>query len=107
VTDIDVDRVIAAQASLIAALDAGDVAAIEVATTALSNMLTALRAGGAVVDASRERVDHALRQSDAARTRVNFLADRTRQRLDRLAERRGGRRPATYNSLGRLAAFKG
>jgi hypothetical protein len=107
VTGTDVDRVIAAQAALIAALDASDVAAIEAATTTLSGLLTALRSSGAVVGAPRERVDHALRQSDAARTRINYLADRTRQRLDRLAERRGGRRPATYDSLGRLAGFKG
>jgi hypothetical protein len=107
VTGTDVDRVIAAQAALIAALDSGDVAAIEAATTTLSGVLTALRSSGAVAGTSRERVDHALRQSDAARTRVNFLADRTRQRLDRLAERRGGRRPTTYDSLGRLAALKG
>lgn len=106
-TGTDVDRVITAQAALIGALDTGDVAAIEAATRTLSGVLTALRSTGAVVGASRERVDYALRQSDAARTRVNYLADHTRQRIDRLAERRGGRRSATYDSLGRLAAFKG
>jgi hypothetical protein len=106
-TGSDIEGVITAQATLIAAIDAGDVAAIEAATAALSRMLSAVRASGAVADVSRDRVDHALKQTEAARTRVNYLADRTRQRLDRLAEIRGNRRPATYNSAGRFAVFGG
>jgi hypothetical protein len=102
-TDADVENVIAAQAGLIAALDVGEVAAIEAATATLAQLLVAMRSSGAVANVRREHVDHALKQTDAARTRVNYLADRTRQRLDRLAERRGSRRPPTYNALGRLS----
>jgi len=73
----------------------------------LSRQLTVMRASGTVNAVTRDRVDHAVRQTDAARTRVNFLADRTRQRLDRLAERRGQRRPATYNAAGKFSAARG
>ncbi len=106
-TEADIEGVIAVQASLIAALDAGDVSAIEAQTATLSRLLSAMRSSGAVTGVSHGRVEHALRQSDAARTRVNYLADRNRQKLDRLAERRGARRPATYNSAGRFAVFRG
>jgi hypothetical protein len=106
-TETDIEGVIAAQAALIAALDAGDVAAIEGTTTTLSRLLLAIRSSGAPAGVRHDRVDHALRQTDAARARVNYLADRNRQRLDRLAERRGARRPSTYNSTGRFAVFGG
>jgi hypothetical protein len=106
-TETDIEGVIAAQAALIAALDAGDVAAIEGTTTTLSRLLSAIRSSGAPTGVRHDRVDHALRQTDAARARVNYLADRNRQRLDRLAERRGARRPSTYNSAGRFAVFGG
>ncbi len=106
-TDADIEQVIDAQAALIAALDAGDVAAIEQATASLSQLLSAMKSGGPVVTVRTKRVDHALKQTDAARTRVNFLADRTRQRLDRLAQRRGGQRPPTYNAAGRFALYRG
>jgi hypothetical protein len=99
----DIDGLIAAQGSLIAALDVGDVGAIEAATAAMSRVLAVMRADGAVNCVARDRVDHALKQSDAARTRVNYLADSTRQKLDRLGERRGVPRPPTYNATGRLA----
>lgn len=101
----DVEAVIAAQAALIAALDGGNVEAIEQTTAALSGLLVKIRAEGAVHDIDRHRVDHALKQSDAARTRVNFLADRNRERIDRLAARRGIERRETYTKRGRLAIF--
>jgi hypothetical protein len=103
VTDADIDNVISAQAALIAALDAGDVAAIETMTATLSQLLAAMRGSGAVANVRRERVDHALKQTEAARTRVNYLADRNRGRLDRLTIVRGGRTAVTYNTAGRLA----
>lgn len=105
-SDADIEQVIDAQAALIAALDAGDVAAIEQATASLSQLLSGASRGGAVVAVRAGRIDHALKQTEAARTRVNFLADRTRQRLDRLAQRRGGQRPPTYNAAGRIALFR-
>jgi predicted short-subunit dehydrogenase-like oxidoreductase (DUF2520 family) len=103
----DLEAVIGAQAALIAALDAGEVATIEAATTTLAQALQSLRAHGAVGAIARDRVEHALKQSDAARTRVNYLADRTRQRLDRLASRRGAPPSPTYTNAGRFAIFGG
>jgi len=104
-TEIDIEAVIAAQTALIAALDAGDIGAIEETTGALSRLLLVVRARDTVAGTSPDRVGHALKQTEAARARVNYLADRTRQRLDRLAERRGVRCPETYNSAGRFAVF--
>jgi hypothetical protein len=103
VTEGDVEAIIAAQAALIAALDAGDVAAVEATTATLSRLLAAARSGGAAVAVRRDRIDHALKQATAARTRVNYLADRTRARLDRLSAAHGGRPATTYNATGRMA----
>lgn len=90
------ETLIEAQAALIAALDAGDVAAIERATGDVHALLPAVRAGGQRAEA-RERVGYAMRQADAARIRVNFLTDRTRDRADRLATARGERVVETYS----------
>ncbi len=107
-TENDIEAVIEAHTALIAALDAGDIGAIEATTAALSRLLLVARArGGVAAGTNPDRLGHALRQTEAARVRVNYLADRTRQRLDRLAERRGVRRPSTYNSAGRFAVFSG
>ncbi len=70
--------------ALIAALDVGDVAAIEQATRIVAELLPMMRS--APPDA---KLDHAARQAEAARIRVNFLADRNRQKLDRLRVHRG------------------
>ena len=83
------DHVIACQERLISALDSRNAAALEAATAELADALTQLRANGAVYQTDSNRLDHALRQSEAARIRVNVLADWTRQRIDRLAEYRG------------------
>ncbi len=102
-TAADIENVIAGQAALIAALDAGDVVGIETTTASLSRLLASAKGGETGSGVIPGRVDHALKQADAARTRVNYLADRTRQRIDRLAERRGLARPATYTATGRYA----
>ncbi|MEP6786685.1 MAG: hypothetical protein ABI898_13250 [Sphingomonadales bacterium] len=104
--DDQIEAVIAAQGALIAALDAGDVCAIEAATRDLAAVIDSVRRSGGVraTGNTRARVDHALKQGDAARMRVNYLADRNRQRADRLTTRRGGGRAATYTAAGRYAA---
>lgn len=104
--DDQIEAVIAAQGALIAALDAGDVGAIEAATRNLSAVIDSVRRAATVHATSntRARVDHALKQGDAARMRVNYLADRNRQRADRLTTQRGGGRAATYTAAGRFAA---
>lgn len=96
-----IDAVIAAQAALIAALDAGDVGGIEHATAALSRALVAARQTD-VDPAERAHVDYALKQTHAARTRVGFLADRNARKLERLTAQRGGGAAPTYTALGRL-----
>ncbi|MES2290870.1 MAG: hypothetical protein V4530_14140 [Pseudomonadota bacterium] len=106
-TDEQIEAVIAGQAALIAALDAGDVGAIEAATRDLAAAVDTIRRSGAVraQATTRSRVDYALKQSDAARMRVNYLSDRTRQRADRLTAKGGTTRAVTYTAAGRYAAL--
>jgi hypothetical protein len=98
-----IDQVIAAQSALIDALDGGRVEAVEAATQALVVALAALRGEGAARASSgtAARVDHALRQTGAASVRVNYLTDRTRQRLDRIALAQGRPGAQTYDSSGK------
>ena len=93
------DLVIECQEKLIAAIDRCDAAAIEAATTELSSALSVLREQGAVRDGDRERVEHAMKQAEASRVRVNVLSHWTRQRIDRLEEIRRGTSP-TYGNKG-------
>lgn len=104
--DDQIEAVIAAQGALIAALDAANVDAIEAATRDLSAVIESVRRSGSIraSGGTKARVDHALKQGDAARMRVNYLADRTRQRADRLTAARGGARAATYTAAGKYAA---
>jgi hypothetical protein len=102
------ETVIAIQQALIAALDARDVSGIETATAGLQAALCALKSDGAVhADAATiAKLGHARKQSEAARIRINVHADWTRQRIDRLAELRGGgpalhyRKPPVSRSCG-------
>jgi len=91
------EHVIACQGQLIDALDARDASAIELATVELADALGALGANGAIYGVDPSRVDHAIRQAQATRIRVNVLSDWTRQRIDRLAEIRSGSKP-TYSN---------
>lgn len=98
-SDRAMDAVIAAQAQLIEALDRSDVGAVENATRALQDALTALRADSAwnLRPSRRDQADFALRQCDAARMRVNYLGNATRERQRGLAALRGDvRAEATY-----------
>jgi predicted translin family RNA/ssDNA-binding protein len=98
-----IELVIDAQTALIEALDNGRVEAIEAATRQLSQALARVREAGAwhADDKTAARVDHALRQTAAAATRVNYLADRTRQRLGRVAMARGSGEAPTYDARGK------
>jgi hypothetical protein len=95
---LQIDQLIAQQEALILALDSRDATRIEQSTAILNETLAAMRAQDAWHDKSdmRERVNHALKQTDAARIRINYLADWTRQRIDSIAELRGGASPQTY-----------
>jgi hypothetical protein len=105
---VEVETLIACQTALLAALDAGDVAALEEATARVAAAVSAVRAqGGWGGDAhQKDRIAHALKQAEAARTRVNFLTDRTRQRIERLSEMRGQRIIQTYGNQGKISDFK-
>lgn len=89
------ERVISCQERLIDALDRRDVAAVETATADLEVAVDRLTAIGAIHARDGSDIDFALRQSNAARIRVNLLADWTRHRIDRLSEIRG-QRALTY-----------
>jgi hypothetical protein len=95
-----IEQLITAQSTLIAALDTRDAVAIEQATQALGSSVAALRSQDAWRESGdmRERVSHALKQTDAARIRVNYLSDWTRQRIDSITELRGGAPAQTYTS---------
>ncbi len=93
--DASLDDVIACQARLLEALDARAVDTVEIETKTLARLLSSLSDGSM----SREGLELALKQTEAARIRVNIMADWTRQRIDRLAELRGnadGRPAGTY-----------
>ncbi|MEY2927719.1 MAG: hypothetical protein RL367_2196 [Pseudomonadota bacterium] len=94
-----VDHLIDCQAALIAALDARDATRIEAATVALATAIQLVKAQDVWRSATggREKLDHAIRQSDAARMRVNYLANTTRQRIDQLGQLRSGNAPTTYS----------
>ncbi len=96
-----IDQILAAQASLIVALDSRDAAMIENASAALAIANTALQAMGAVhaQDDLRQKLAKGIMQSDAARTRVNCLSQWTRQRIDRLDALRGTSNPNTYSNI--------
>ncbi len=98
-SDQAMDAVIAAQAQLIEALDRSDVAAVENATRALDDALVALKSDVAwnMRPSRRDQAEFALRQCDAAKMRVNYLGNATRERQRSLAGLRGdARAEATY-----------
>ncbi len=97
------DRLEEAHRDLIGALDAQDVESIERRVEELKTAISAVRALGGWRE-TRELKDRARRISqlgEAARIRVNFLTDMTRQRLELLAAARGDFRPGTYAPNGR------
>lgn len=88
-----IELLIDAQSDLIAALDSGNVAAIENSTQAMAAAVKKVRAQDAWRDtADLPKLDYAMKQSQAARMRINYLSDWTRQKIDRLFEIRGGAR---------------
>jgi len=113
-----VDTLIAREEALIAALDGQDVRHIEAATNAMRDVVTELagRGGWHAEPELGARLVQALRLTEAAAGRLNFLADRNRRQLDRLATltgdplpdayaRHGGRQePSSQRRLGSRAA---
>jgi hypothetical protein len=75
------------QARLIAALDASDADTIHSASAALSVAMEELRLARGSID--RSLLELGLKQAEAARIRVKYLAAWNRQKIDQLAELRG------------------
>ncbi len=94
-----IEQIVAAQTRLIAALDLRIPEDIVAATSELAAAISAFKSSeGSIIGAEAlSRIDYAGRQGDAAQARVNILSDWNRQRIDRLAELRGGGPRLVYN----------
>ena len=88
------ERVIACQTDLIAALDAFDADAVTAASRALADALALLPDSELPVDA--DQLAYGMKQAEAARIRVKYLTAWNRQKIDRLAEIRGQSSPNIY-----------
>lgn len=99
-----VEQLVAREQALIAALDEQDLAKIERATSGIREAVTRLTATGGwrAEPELKERLVHALKLAQAASGRLNYLADRNRRQLDRLATLTGAPLPAAYGRSGRL-----
>jgi predicted ATPase len=85
-----IEVLIERQTALIAALDSGDISAIEFATQDLASAVETVRAQDAWHDRSAlDHLNYAMKQTHAARIRVNYLSEWTRQKIDQFAELRG------------------
>jgi hypothetical protein len=94
------EEVVACQEALLQAIDSRDVEAIEDATKALAEAVDKAYTIQPPRSSDRSLVEHALRQSDALKMRVNTLTDWTRQRIDRIDELRGRSAQDTYTKYG-------
>ncbi len=94
-----------AQAALAAALETRDSDALEAATAAVAVAVDEMRGTGGWRDRPGLRDDlvHILRMAEAARGRVNALADLNRRKLDKLISLAGQPRAVAYGRTGRLA----
>lgn len=93
-----------AQAALIAALDAHDVDAIETANAAVAVAVEDVRtAGWQDRPGVRDELIKVLKRAEAARGRVNVLADQNHRNLDKLISLAGAPRAAAYGRSGKLS----
>lgn len=98
------DQLIAAEEIFISALDGEDIGAIEQAALTMRATLASVAASGAwnTNGETGARLVQAMRLAEAAGGRVNYLADRNRRRLDKLAQLSGAQRPQAYSRYGRF-----
>lgn len=94
-----------AQAALVAALDAHDLDAIESANAAVAVAVEQMRVVGGWRDRPGLRDDLmlTLKRAEAARGRVNALADQNRRQLEKLISLGGALQPVAYRRSGRLS----
>lgn len=99
------DRLEICQETLIRALDANDVEAVEGAVANLHEAVNEVKAaGGWREEASvKARARRVLALIEAARIRVNFLTDRNRERIEQLAALQGRVRGGVYGRDGVMA----
>lgn len=99
------DRLEICQETLIQALDANDVEAVEGAVANLHDAVNEVKAAGGWRDqtAVRVRARRVLALIEAARIRVNFLTDQNRQRIEQLAALRGHIQAGAYGRDGLIA----
>ncbi|TVV69632.1 hypothetical protein [Sphingomonas solaris] len=92
-SEMVLDRLIASQESLIAALDGDEAEAIEQALTGFAEAIGGLKGVAGWRDAPSvvTRVTHALQLAEAARIRTVYLADRPRRQIERLTAAGSGR----------------
>lgn len=91
----NIEAIITLQAGLMDAIDARDVGQIEAKARDLSCALGQIRNRGAMAVGEKQMTDvgYALKQTEALRTRVNFLALRNREMIERLDQVRGASTP--------------
>ncbi|PTQ08152.1 hypothetical protein CLG96_15690 [Sphingomonas oleivorans] len=98
-------QLIDCQTTLIEALDGNDPAALEAAIADFARAVENVRAISAWHETPEiaQHLLHALQLADAARARVNYLADRNRRSIERLIGLAGGDPSASaYSRGGRL-----
>ena len=99
------ETLIAQQEALIVALDSQDIVKIESSTEAMRDALVQVAAIGSWHDRAEigARVIQAVKLAEAAKGRVNYLADRNRRQLDALATLTGAPLAPAYGRSGRLS----
>jgi len=95
-----VESIIAIQAALMDAIDSRDIERIEQATKDLARAVVQVRQRGAILAGEKLRSDvgYALKQTEALRTRVNYMAVRNREKMEKLDQMRGAAVPHVYAS---------
>lgn len=97
------DALVRHQHALIAALDADDPAAIVASSQEMEQALVQVRAAAAPYGLEAKALaEESLRLADAARVRVNVLADLTGRRLDRCSAATGRPGGAVYGRNAKL-----
>ena len=97
------DRLQACHEELIGALDGPDAAAVEASVALIRDAVDELRAAGGDLlndPENKGRAEHIAKLAEAARVRVNFLTDLSRQRGDALDAARGREAAALYGRDG-------
>ena len=93
-----VDSIIEIQAAPMDAFDARDIVRIEQSTKDLARAVALVRQRGVILagDKVRSDVSYALKQTEALKARVNYMALRNREKMEKLDQMRGAAAPHVY-----------